>query len=141
MKNLFVAVIICLSLIWSAPVGAYGEEGNPRVGIVSADSVPLMVATVVGTPLACYVKHFDADSKKLLNKWLELNAKRDAGIINDEEFSEGSRLAVENGGICGVLPENTPVTVKIFDGLDYFVVGETGMTFIIKVDGLRFGVE
>jgi len=104
-----------------------------------------MTGTIGGDQLACFADDLTTETKATLNRWRELNRKRAEGTITEEELAEGSKLAVhqhfnpetfemELHGQCGVLPDGVPVTVKLLDGLDYFVQTEDGQTFVVKGD-------
>jgi hypothetical protein len=140
MKSILAIAILALSLFLAGPTNAY-------IPVVDADSIPAITGIITGNPLACEADQLDTEAKATLNRWRELNAKRDAGTITEEELLEGSKLAAHPEldpntgqvvlvGRCGVLPNGLPVTVKQLDGVDYFVLAPDGhSTFIVKSDG------
>lgn len=146
MKSIIAAIVLCFGLILAIP-------SNANVPRVDADSIPAMTGTVgPGPQMACFADDLNRETKATLNRWRELNAKREAGTITEEELVEGGTLAAHQEmrldpatgavaivlvGKCGVLPEGLPVTVLLLDGLDYFVAAPDGQTFIVKGDGFQ----
>lgn len=98
-----------------------------------------MTGTIVGNPLACFAQELDS-GKVVLNRWIELNRKRDAGELTQDEQLEGFLLSQ---GTCGVLPEGLPVTVLLLDGGDYFVaaIPDPAAKFVLKSEGFQRDAE
>jgi len=134
--------LFCFGLILATPTAA-------DIPTVNADTIPAMTGTIVGSPLACRVPELNSESKATLNRWRELNAKDAAGTLTAEENREGGELSIHPvginpetgelvlGGKCGALPNGLPVTVKLLDGLDYFVLATDGQTYILKAPGFK----
>jgi len=145
MKRFIAAIIVCFGLIIATPSSGWipGYEEMP---------IKPMTGVVDGDQFACFADDLNAESKATLNRWIELNRKKTAGTITEEELAEGGRLAIHQDydvetmqpvlhGLCGMLPGGTPLTVKLLDGLDYFVVAPDGQTFIFKGDGFKRDAE
>jgi len=108
---------ICLGLVLAAP-----------------SSAEVITGTIVDDTPACVALGFDTYTKTLLNRWIELTNKQDAGAeLTDEETTEGATL--EYTTTCGRLKGGIPVTVLLFDGGDYWVQFSDGYRAILKSEG------
>ncbi len=142
MKKFIAQILVCFGLILATLTAA-------NIPTVNADTIPAMTGVIVDSPLACRTEELNSEAKTTLNRWRELNAKQRAGTLTVEENIEGGKLSVHPVGIdpetgelvlegsCGALPNGLPVTVKLLDGLDYFVLTGDGQTFILKAPGFK----
>lgn len=105
MKRLILAVASACLLALSAT--AYpGPPGTEQGSTVEA-------------ALVCEVPDLSDESKDLLNTWIELNEKAQAGTLTEEEYIMGALLY--QTGQCSVIRGGIEGTVVLLDGHDYLV--------------------
>jgi len=117
MKRFIMCLAVCLGLILAAPASA-----------------EVITGTIVDNTPACVALGFDTYTKTLLNRWIELRTKLDAGLpLTDPETTEGATL--EYTDTCGLLKGGIPVTLLLLDGGDYWVQFSDGYKVILKSEG------
>jgi len=116
MKNIIAVLLLGLGLVLASPA--------------SAD----LTGTTVAGNFACAVPDLSTESKALLNLWITLNQKLQAGTITDEEYDQGAMLSLT--GTCGVIAGDLPVRIARIDGVDYLIEVQEGVFLIIKSDGV-----
>lgn len=128
MKKILWAILAVglLAFTASADFGPPGTVTSTVTGVSVDDS------------LACYATDLEAESKKLFRVWADLNAKRDAGTLTEDEDFIGTLLA--QSGICFRILGEVAGTVILLDGHDYLIdycaEGYNCIRVIQKSDGI-----
>ena len=128
MKRILLATLAaCLfAFTAAADIGPPGTVETKITG-VSVDWAP-----------ACNATNLDSESKALYKLWVDLNAKREAGTLTEEEGIQGGML--QQSELCFFLISGIEGTVVLLDGLDYLVdyclEGYDCVRVIQKSDGI-----
>ena len=92
----------------------------------------------VNHALACDAADLGPEAKELFRLWADLNAKRAAGTLTQDEMVQGSIL--QERGVCFDIVGGIPGTVVLLDGHDYLVdyclEGYDCIRVIQKSDGI-----
>ena len=101
-----------------------------------------VTSTVTGVSvdgaLACFADDLGPKAKEVFRTWADLNAKREAGTLTEEERFIGALLG--QSGVCVTLNGGILGTVVLLDGhdylVDYCVEGYDCIRVIQKSDGI-----
>ena len=128
MKTILAAIVASCLLAFTA----LADLGPP--GTVEST----VHGTSVDYALACYANDLGPEAKALFTLWADLNAKRDAGTLTDEEGFQGQMIS--QSGACFRIIGGVPGTVVLLDGHDYLVdycaEGYDCIRVIQKSDGI-----
>ncbi len=108
MKRILLATLVACLFAFTA--GCIGPPGTVETKIAGVS---------VDAALACHATDLGDDAKKLFRDWTDLNAKREAGTLTDEEYEMGSMLV--RTGACFEIAGGLPGTVVLLEGHIYLV--------------------
>jgi hypothetical protein len=94
------------------------------MGCATTTDAEVITGFTVDMAPACEVSDLSTESMDLITLWWDLNRKRIAGTLTDEEMVQGAALEQTR---CGRLRGGTPVTIALSDGTIYLLRMPDGM--------------